>query len=129
MKVLIDADALFALYVNSDLLHQNAKDIFAQLLQSKAELYVTNLVIQEVGTIISYRLGQKSAKDFLNRIGRINVESIFVNKALTVRAWQIFKKQAKRGTSFIDCANLTIAQELKMDKIFSFDKFYSNLKI
>ena len=123
----MDADAFFALYVSSDLLHQGAKEIFTQFLKSKARLYTTNLVLQEVETVISYRLGQKSAKDFLKRFNKINIEMVFVNKVLTAKAWLIFKKQTKRGTSFIDCANLAIAQELKIDKIFSFDKFYQRV--
>lgn len=124
MKVLIDSDALFALYVANDLHHQTAKEILHRFLKEKAELFVTNLVLQETATVISYRLGQKQALDFLKRFSQVNIKQVFVNKNLIAKSWLVFKKQTKKGTSFIDCANIVVTRELKVDKIFSFDRFY-----
>ena len=127
MKVLFDSDALFALYVATDVHHQKARRIFQDLLDKKTKLWVTNLVIQEVTTVVSYRLGQKQAKDFLNRFNKIGVKQIFVDQKLTAQAWEVFKQQKKRGTSFIDCANVAVCKELKINKIFSFDQIYAKL--
>lgn len=129
MKVLLDSDALFALYAASDVHHDRAKEILEKLLEEKGELLVTNLVVQETGTVISHRFGQKQAKDFLNRFNKINIKQIFVDEKLTARAWRIFKSQGKKGTSFVDCANLATSRELKIQKIFSFDKFYKNRRL
>lgn len=127
MKVLFDSDALFALYVSTDIHHQKAKQIFQDLLNKEAELWVTNLVIQEATTVISYRLGQNQAKEFLNRFNKIDVKQVFVSQKLTAKAWQVFKRQNKRGTSFVDCANLAVCKEMKINKIFSFDQIYAKL--
>jgi hypothetical protein len=48
---------------------------------------------------------------------------------LETKAWYIFKQQTKKGTSFIDCANIAIYKHFKMDAIFSFDKIYKRNKI
>lgn len=127
MKVFFDSDALFALYVASDVHHNKAKQIFKKLLEAKTELLTTNLVIQETATVISYRFGQKQANDFLTRFAKIDIKQIFVGEKPTAKAWRIFKKQRKKGTSFIDCANIAICKEMKIGMIFSFDKIYKSL--
>lgn len=124
MKILMDSDALFALYVVTDQHHQQAKQIFQKLLKQKAELITTNLVLQEAATVLSYKAGQRQACDFLQRFAKINIRPIFIREKLTAQAWKLFKKQKKKGTSFIDCANIVLCQEMKIPAIFSFDKFY-----
>jgi len=123
MKVLFDSDALFALYFVDDSNHLKAKKIL-QTFSSKDELFATNLVLQESATVISRKVGQDQAIDFLRKLRITNAQEVFVNQKLTAKAWKIFKRQTKKSTSFVDCANLAIAHELKIDKIFSFDKFY-----
>ena len=127
MKVLIDSDALFALYFIDDTNHLKAKKILEAFSKEKDELFVANLVLQESATVISRKIGQKQALDFLKKFEKTNTREILVDRKLTAKIWRIFKKQTKKGTSFIDCANWVIAQELKIDKIFSFDKFYQQL--
>lgn len=123
MRILIDSDALFALYFIDDANHQKAKKILEPF-SKEDELFVANLVLQESATVISRKIGQNQALDFLKKFEKTNAREIFLDRRLTAKTWQIFKEQTKKGTSFIDCANLAIAKELKMDKIFSFDKFY-----
>jgi len=124
MKVLIDSDALFALYVANDFHHKSAKQILDKFLKEGAELFVTNLVLQETATVISYRLGHNQSLNFLKRFLQINIQQIFIGKNLNTKSWSVFKKQSKKGTSFVDCANLAVTVELKINKIFSFDQFY-----
>ena len=69
-------------------------------------------------------MGQKQAKDFLNRFNKIGVKQIFVGQKLTAKTWEIFKRQKKRGTSFVDCANVAVCKEMGINKIFSFDQIY-----
>lgn len=127
MKILLDSDALFALYVAKDAHHQNAKRIFKRLLDTQGELWMTNLVVQETATVVSFRLGQKQAKEFLARLRRIHIRETFVSPKLSAKAWEIFRKQEKKGTSFVDCANVAMAKETGIKDIFSFDKIYNRM--
>lgn len=124
MKVLLDSDALFSLYVASDVHHKKARAVFEKLLQGENEFFITNLILQETATVLSYRFGQKQAVDFLKRFGKSGIGQIFVREKLTAKTWDIFQKQEKKGTSFIDCVNVAIYQEKGADQIMSFDKFY-----
>ena len=57
MTILLDSDTLFALYVASNIHYYKAKRIFQELLNKEKELLMTNLVVQETATAISYRFG------------------------------------------------------------------------
>jgi len=125
MKVIVDSDALFAVYNSRDGLHLKAKGILKRLKNKEAVLMATNLVFQESTTLVSHRLSQVKAKDFISRLRKSNLKEVFVTPLLTHKVWQVFDEQNKKGTSFVDCANLVALKEFKADSIFSFDKFYS----
>lgn len=130
MNILFDSDGLFALYVATDVHHERAKEMFASLLLGKKnQFYVSNLVLQETATVLSYRFGQEVALDFMTRVQRLPIVRIFVEEKMEAQAWNVFGKQNKKGTSFIDCSNLAIQEQHGIDTIFSFDKFYKDKKI
>lgn len=124
MKILLDSDALYAFYVEDDASHARAMLKLTQYLKSGEELFLSNLVLQEVTTVFSKRLGQKVALGFLEAINKTKLTHVFVNKELTAKTWAYFKKQMKKGTSFVDCSNVVICRKFGFDKIFSFDRFY-----
>lgn len=124
MKVIIDSDALFALYVASDSHHSEAEGVFRKLYKAENEIVASNLVLQETATIISYRLGQETAISFLSNFERSGIKQLFVGEKLTIKSWNLFRRQTKKGTSFIDCTNIVVYSETKAELIMSFDKFY-----
>jgi predicted nucleic acid-binding protein len=122
MKILLDSDFLFALFVSNDFHHQKAKKLLEKYLNE--EIYVLNLVIQETATVLSYRFDQKVAVNFLEKIKTTPVLVINLDDKLEEKVWVVFKNQKKKGISFIDCANLALLATSQMEKILSFDKFY-----
>lgn len=124
MKVIIDSDALYGLFVKTDPHFERAKNILKKLIKDKADLYMLNLVIQETTTVISHKLSQQDSLDFLDKINELNLIQINLDLELEKRAWLLFKQQAKKNISFIDCANLASIEYYKIDRIFSFDTFY-----
>ena len=124
MKIIIDSDFLFALYLALDPHHSESELLLKKFYLKENEIIASNLVLQETATIISYRIGQKQAIDFLRDFERSGFKQLFVGEKLTVKSWEIFREQAKKGTSFIDCANVVIYRELGAEMIMSFDKFY-----
>lgn len=129
MKILIDSDALFALYVASDIHHQKALEILQKLLVQNVELLTTSVVVQETATVISFRLGQTQAKDFLIRLNKIDIKQLFLGEKLAARAWRVFNDQNKKGTSFVDCANVAFCREMGISRVFSFDKIYRRFNL
>lgn len=129
LQVLIDSDALFGLYMPSDSHHPKAKAIFKDLFEKESSLFISNLVIQETATVLSYRFGHGVALKFVDRLEDMRFNKIFIDNSLEESAWNLFKQSFKKGTSFVDCSNLAIYKNSNMDAIFSFDRFYKRAKI
>jgi len=123
MKYLVDSDFLISFSSDEDSTHSKSIDIYKHL-GKNSELLALNLVFQESTTVISKRFGMQKAKIFYEMINKfINTRLVF-EENIEKEAWKIFLKQNKKGTSFIDCANLAVCQKYKLDGILSFDEFY-----
>ena len=123
-KIVLDSNILVALYKLDDSTHQKAKEITRRLHDQGDVFMVLNLVVQETATVISMKVGQEEAKDFYRKRDRVIDQEIVLDDILEEQVWRIFMKQVKKGTSFIDCANLAFIDKYKLDGILSFDKFY-----
>lgn len=122
MKYLIDSDFLYALFKPDDSNHKKAEAIFKKV--ENDYLVILNLVVQECTTLVSKRIDMDNARKFYESLQMIQNEIIRINTEDEVQAWKIFLKQTKKGTSFIDCANLEVCEKYKLDGILSFDDFY-----
>lgn len=123
-KALVDANVLVAVYREDDKLHGEAVDLVSRLKEKSWVFVVTNLVLQEIATVLSMRVGMKLARKFLIDYGNMVEEKVFLDEELERQSWRIFEKQEKKGTSFVDCANLAVIEKYKLDGILTFDEFY-----
>ncbi|KKQ92709.1 MAG: hypothetical protein UT17_C0001G0088 [Candidatus Woesebacteria bacterium GW2011_GWB1_39_10] len=128
MKYLVDSDFLISLYKPTDSNHKKASEIFKGIGKT-ARLVASNLVFQESTTVISKQIGMEAAIKFYDLITKLIDEQLILENILEKEAWKIFLKQTKKGTSFIDCANLAVCTKLKLDGILSFDEFYPKDKL
>lgn len=124
MKVLIDTDAIFGFYIKTDAHHHRSQLIHKKLYQEGADLFITNLVLYETATVLSHKTTQQQAVTVMKTLLNTNYTMIFVDQILSEKTFDVFFSQTKKGTSFVDCANMVAVQEFKLDKIFSFDEFY-----
>lgn len=128
-KILIDSDALFGIYKIKDPHHISSIKTYQRLRQSATPLYITNLVIYETATLLSYRISQPQAVQFLADIFKTDFHHIFITEQLAEKTLSLFLVQTKKRTSFVDCANAVVMKEFKIDKIFSFDEFYGDKRL
>lgn len=126
MKVLIDSDAIFVLNTPGDPNYKKGINIYQKLKEAKATFYITNLVLSEIATLFSYRTSQAKAVKIIKKIFTGDFNQIFIDEDLSRKIWQFFFLQNRNRISFIDCANIVVLTELKIEKIFSFDKFYKD---
>lgn len=124
MKIIVDSDFLFGLVIGVDAHHKNCKKLLKKCSKDNVKLVALNLVIQETATVISNKRSQQDSLLFLDMVSKMPIDIIDLNSEVENLAWEVFKKQTKKGTSFIDCANLAFCQKYKLDGILSFDDFY-----
>lgn len=121
----IDSDAFVGWLIEADAHHETTVRTFEYLKAHKIPLITSSAVVAEVATVLSHRVGQQMAKMFLEEfIENTEFPVIFINQSLYQKALNLFKEQSQRGTSFTDCANVIVLQQLGLRTIFSFDQAY-----
>ena len=123
MKYLVDSDFLISFSSVDDSNHAKSLKIYKDL-DKKSELLALNIVFQESTTVVSKRFGMDKAKLFYEMVNKFINTRILLDENLEKDAWKVFLKQSKKGTSFIDCANLATFQKYKLKGILSFDEYY-----
>lgn len=123
MKYLVDSDFLISFSNPEDSNHTKSHELYKKYKDS-AELIALNLVFQEATTVVSKRFGMQKAVIFYEMLNKFINTKINFNEDLEKITWGVFLKQTKKGTSFIDCANLAFCKKYKLDGILSFDEFY-----
>lgn len=122
MKLLLDSDILVALAKKDDSNHQKAIGIFRK--NSKATLFISQFCIPEVATVLSYRLSQQAATEFLKSVRKRELNEIQIDKEIRNLTDSIFTSQKSNGISWIDCCNVALMRSISFDALVSFDKFY-----
>lgn len=124
MKYLIDSDFWVALVKQDDGHHQEVVEAFRELKRGRVKFFSTNLVLQEVGTVLSHKVSAEAVRIFYKKVSKLGLFLIRVGEKSEKKSWDIFLQQTKKGCSFVDCSNLAIVDEYNLDGILSFDKFY-----
>jgi predicted nucleic acid-binding protein len=124
MKLLIDSDFLFGLFVPDDLHHKRARQIWIDLVKRECEIFVLKFAVQETATVLSHKIDQHTAISFVDKLPELGLKVLAADVEMEEDGWKIFKAQTKKGTSYVDCVNLAVIQKFKFDGILSFDKFY-----
>lgn len=124
MKILLDSDALFGLYIPDDIHHKESVRLLEECNNKEDSLFVLSSVLQETATVISYKRDHATSLRFLAHIDDLGATKLSLDEGLEDSAWKIFESQTKKGTSFVDCANIAAVEKYTLDRILSFDTFY-----
>ncbi len=119
--VLLDTDYLISRIFKNQSTHKKAVDV-ANLMANKTQ-FLTNLVLFEMGTVLSHKFSHSQATAVIKDIQTSTLSIIRPSEEDEQAAWNIFFKQRKKGISLTDCMNLHLARTLKY-QIASFDSFY-----
>jgi len=126
IKIFVDADAFVALTVETDANHEKARSLLTRLSVNPILFLTSNYVFSESITIISQRASHQTAVTFIATMQ--SMESPFqitrADENIEEEAISVFKAQASKNTSYVDCTNMVFMKQLHLDAIFSFDEVY-----
>jgi predicted nucleic acid-binding protein len=118
---ILDTDFIFSYFDSNQSTHQKASNLEEKF--GDSHIIVSNLVKQELATVISSRFGSLLAKEILENLTLFDPQEVFFDEIETEKIWKLFWSFQKKRISFVDCSNLLLAQKYNC-KIASFDQFY-----
>lgn len=124
-KVLVDSDALVALIKTDDAHFKTATRLAVQAKKQQVEFFLSQYTITEVSTVLSHKVSQAAAIQFLAGIHQFDLTVIASTESQFLKAEEIFVRQKKKGTSYFDCLNMALVEQGICEVIFSFDKIYA----
>ena len=104
-RFILDSNLLLAHYIKNDTTRNASFALFERI--GGSEMIIPYCVIEEVSTILTYKVGKKTAEDFLNDVQA--VENIFIVNDNVEKEIEYFKS-IRQKISFTDAALLYLSK-------------------
>jgi uncharacterized protein len=122
-SVFIDTGALYALADKGESTHALAKATLQQLEKRKAALVTTTDVVDEIVTLVRYRLGHAAAVMLGSRLLASSwCRVVEVTDEIRRAAWQIFVQYEDQSFSLTDCTSFATMRAMDLAEAFAFDR-------
>lgn len=124
--VVVDSDAIFALYNPNDPLNKKATQTFGKLVNQNYQLVYPSSVIFEVISLFQRVLPNPTIISKLKEM--IQNDQLFiqiVDAQLLKEAITLFNPAGSKKNTLIDCSVVVIAKSVKADGVFAYDEFYT----
>jgi predicted nucleic acid-binding protein len=119
----IDTSALFALADRKDDHHLAATKYLKAVSGEKRRLVTTTDVVDEIITLVRYRIGHAEAAVMGNRMLKSAwLDVTEVNDSLRHAALEIFMRFRDQRLSFTDCTSFAFLRERSLPDAFTFDR-------
>jgi predicted nucleic acid-binding protein len=120
--IFVDTGAWFALANKSDQYHDQAVEIYPELLASYRHLTTTNLVIAESYILIRRTLGYRPGIVFLENLGASpRVIKIYSDSVSEKAAEETLRNYQDQDFSFTDAVSFAVMKQYGIEQAFSFD--------
>lgn len=125
-SIVVDSDAIFALYNPNDSLNVRATQTFQQLITRGFQLIYPASVIFEVISLFQRVLPTPTVTAKLIEMVRNDQLPIHtVDTDILKESAILFDPAGSKKNTLIDCSVITIARKVKADGVFAYDKFYT----
>ncbi|MBI5756333.1 MAG: type II toxin-antitoxin system VapC family toxin [Nitrospirae bacterium] len=124
MKVFIDTGAFCALTIPKDEHNQKAKSIYKQLKDSKAILYTSDYVLDEVYTLLKTRASHATSIKFMDELQNSHIIIFRITEEIEDAAKAIFMQFEDKKLSFTDCTSFALINHFNFDAVFAFDEHF-----
>lgn len=124
----VDTSYIIALYNPQDSQHQKAVKLKKEI-NNEIIPFISNYIFLETVTVLSQQIGKKDAND----IGKILFSSnkfsfLHISPRIDIKTWRLFQDISNKNISYVDCSNVILMKEERIDKILTFDQDFQKLK-
>ena len=124
--VVVDSDAIFAIYNPNDPLNTQATQTFRQLITQEFQLIYPTSVLFEIISLFQRVLPTPTVTTKLIDMIKNNQLLIHtVDLDILKQSAAIFDPYGSKKNTLIDCSVVIIAKKIKANGVFAYDGFYS----
>lgn len=124
--MVVDSDAIFALYNPNDPLNKQAAQTFQQLITQNYQLIYPTSVIFETISLFQRVLPTPTVTGKLIEMIKKDTLLIYVvDLEILKDAAEIFNPTGSKKNTLIDCSVVAIAKKIKASGVFAYDEFYT----
>jgi predicted nucleic acid-binding protein len=124
--VIVDSDAIFALYNPNDPLNGKAINTLAKLIAENYQLIYPTSVLFEVISLFQRVLPTPKVTSKLLEMIENGQLPIFIIDADTLKKIAVlFDPLGSKKNTIIDCSVVVIAKKIKAEGVFAYDSFYT----
>lgn len=125
-KVVIDSDAIYAVYNHNDPLHSKAIKTLQGLNNNHFQLIYPASVIFEVMSLFQRVLSTPSVTmKIVDMISRDLLVIYVIDNEILKESTTIFKPTGSKKNTLVDCSVVAVAKKIKADGVFAYDAFYT----
>lgn len=125
-KLVIDSDAIYAVYNHNDPLHSKAVKTLEALNNNHFQLIYPTSVIFEVVSLFQRVLSSSVATtNFIEMIKDKKLLIHAIDHELLKESTTLFKPAGSKKNTLVDCSVAAVTKKIKADGVFSYDGFYT----
>lgn len=124
--VVVDSDAIFAIYNPNDPLNTRATKTFQELVNQGYELIYPTSVVFEVISLFQRVLPTPTVTAKLTEI--IKTDQVLIHVVdgdILKESATLFDPAGSKKNTLIDCSVVAIAKKMQAEGVFAFDEFYT----
>ena len=123
--VVVDSDAIFAIYNPNDSLNKQATKTFGDLIAKNYQFIYPTSVIFEIISLFQRVLPTPTVTEkLIEMIKDDRILTYVVDNYILKESVKLFKPAGSRKNTLIDCSVVVITKKIKADGVFGFDSFY-----
>ena len=125
-RVFLDTLGLVAVVNAADQWHAQAEPIWRRMMQSKARMVTTSLVLVELGDGLAKVHQRKLATQLYDRLGRSKrIEIIQITEQHVARGWELVRQRDVKDWGLTDCISMLTMNDLGLREVFTADHHFS----
>ena len=124
--VVVDSDAIYAIYNPEDPLNSRATKTFQQLIEGGFQLiYPTSVLFESISLFQRVSPSPDVTEMLVDMIKSDTLLIHIVDSELLKESATIFKPAGSKKNTLVDCSVVAIAKKIKADGVFAYDEFYT----
>lgn len=123
MSIFIDTSALLAVIDADDANHEQAKQVWDDIISKNEVLVSHNYVLVETFALVQHRIGVEAVSSLQNDVIPILAVE-WVNEVNHLSGITAFITANRRKLSLVDCISFITMRKLGIKKAFAFDKHF-----